>query len=232
MIDKLVIDESTLEELGLHGQTIYLVEYDMASETKITKVGDCFYHDGKLITAEEKVGIDKKNDLARKYRNDLVYSLKFKLLATKHLESAWWINGEMLDTTIAELEGMKAKMKADGFNDVDKRVKIIPVLTNGEGFTHYEDKKAEFILDFLMEHVKYAQDGINDKRISPSNLWRIKQAVSICNIQAESLKSHERYNEIMDTVNMLDEMAGECDALVLKAKEEAEAEKQAGKQAK
>jgi len=232
MVDKLVIDESALEELGLHGETIYLVEYDMNSETKIDKVGDHFYHNGKLITQEEKEGLDKKNELARKYRNQLLFSLKFKLLATKHLESAWWINGEMLDTTIRELEEMKAKMKADGFKDVDKRVKIIPVLTNVEGFTHYEDKKAEFILDFLMEHVRYAEEGINDQRISASTLWRVKQAVSICNIQAESLKEHERYNEIIDTVNMLDELATQCDALLLKAKEDAQAEKEAGKQAK
>lgn len=232
MVDKLLIDESALEELGLCGETIYLVEYDMNAETKIIEVGDSFYHNGRLISKEEADGLRKRNELARKYRNELLFSLKFKMMATKHLESAWWINGEMLDVTIASLEEMKEKMKADGFKDVDKRVKVIPVLTNNEGFTHYEDKKAEFILDFLMEHTKYAQDGIDEKRISASTLWRIKQAISICNIQAESLKAHERYNEIMDTVNMLDELAGECDAIVLKAKEEAEAEKQAQKKAK
>ena len=232
MVDKLIIDESALEQLGLCGQTIYLIEYDLNSEVKIEKIGDHYYHNGHLITEEEKEGLVRKNESARRFRNGLLFSLKFKLLATKHLESAWWINGEMLDTTIAELEEMKAKMKADGFNDVDKRIKIIPVLTNPEGFTHYVDKKAEFILDFLMEHVRYAEDGINDQRISPSNLWRIKQAVSICNILSESLKEHERYSELIDTVNMLDELATQCDALLLKQKEEREAEKQAGKQTK
>ena len=237
MLEKLLIDESALEALGLHGETIYLVEYDMNAETKILVMGDettgfTYFHNGKLISKEEAEGLQKKNELARKYRNELLFSLKFKMLATKHLESAWWINGEMLDTTIQSLEEMKEKMKLDGFKDVDKRVKVIPVLTNTEGFTHYEDKKAEFILDFLMEHAKYAQDGIDAKRISASTLWRIKQAISICNIQAESLKAHERYNEILDTVNMLDELAGECDAIVLKAKEEAEIEKKSQKQTK
>jgi hypothetical protein len=135
----------------------------------------------------------------------------------------------MLDTTIKELEELKAKMTSEGFKDVDKRIKIVPVLTNAEGFTHYEDKKAEFILDFLMEHVRYAEEGINDQRISASTLWRVKQAVSICNILSESLKEHERYPELMDTVNMLDELAGQCDALLLKQKEEKQAEEEAQK---
>lgn len=226
MVDRLIIDESALAELGLHSETIYLVEYDMASELKISE-------DDKISkTKEELDGIRQKNDLARRFRNDLVYLLKFKVYATKHLESAWWINGEYLDTTIAQIEALKAEAKEKGFGDIDKRIKIVPVFTNQEGFQHYEDKKAEFVLEFLMEHIHYGQDAEEEGRISASTLWRMKEAVKICNILAEELKENSRYFELESTINLLDELTTKCDAMLLKEREDKKAEAKAGKQSK
>ncbi len=226
MVDKLIIDESALAKLGLHGETIYLVEYDMASEQKITQ-------DMKLTkTAEELKQVEERNKLARDFRNDLVYKLKFNLNATKHLESAWWIDGAYLDQTIREIEGLKDEAKEKGFGDIDKRIKIVPVFTTTEGFQHYEDKKAEFVLEFLMEHIRYGEKAEDEGRIAPSTHWRMKEAVRICNVLTEELKTHERYFELQSTINLLDELTMKCEIMIQKEREERKAEAQAGKQSK
>ena len=225
-MDKLIIDEAALAQLGLHGETIYLVEYDMASELKITE------NDKLTKTAEEIHAIKEKNELSRRFRNDLVYLLKFNVYATKHLESAWWINGKYLDRTITQIEELKAEAKERGFGDIDKRIKIVPVFTNTEGFQHYEDKKAEFVLEFLMEHIKYGQKAEAEGRIAPSTHWRMKEAVKICNILSEELKGHSRFFEVQSTINLLDELTSKCEAMILEEREERKAEAKAGKQSK
>jgi hypothetical protein len=213
--NRLVMDEKALAELGLHDEAIYTVEYDLYSEVDLTP------QQKRKLTTEEQKEIKRKNDLSREFRNKLVFVLKFKLNATKHLESSWLIDGEFLDQTVSKLESLKAEMKAKGFTDCDKRIKIIPIFTTDEGYEHYEDKKAEFVLEFVMEHVKYAEDGIKNKRISQSTLWRCKQAITICSALAEELKTNQRYNEIVDTINMLDELNAQCEAFLLEAKEKA-----------
>lgn len=211
--NKLVIDEKALEALGLHGETIYTVEYDLYSEKYLTDAQK------RKLTKEQKSANERFNKLARIFRNAMVFSLKFKLDAVKHLESSWLLDGEKLDEAIREIEEIKAKAKSKGFEDIDRRIKIIPIFTTPEGFESYKDKKAEFILDFIMEHVKMAEDGLKDKRMAQSTLWRCRKAVEICNSHIESLKGHERYNEMLDTVNMLDELNGQCEAFLSEEKE-------------
>jgi hypothetical protein len=212
--NKLVIDEKALEALGLHGETIYTVEYDMYSEKYLTDAQK------RKMTKEAKLANERFNKLARIFRNKIVFALKFKLDAVKHLESSWLLDGDKLDLAVAEFDDIKNKAKSKGFDDIDRRIKIIPIFTTPVGFENYKDKKAEFILDFIMEHVKMAEEGVKDKRMAQSTLWRCRKAVEICNSHIESMKGHERYNEMLDTVNMLDELNGQCEAFLTQQKQE------------
>jgi hypothetical protein len=189
----------------------------------------------KTLNKEQVLAYERFKKLARIFRNKLVFTLLFNLDATKHLESNWLIEGDKLEQAVSAIEGIKADMKNRGhgikeFEDADERIKIIPIVTTNEGFQHYEDKKAEFVLEFLMEHVKYAEEGIKTKRMAQAILWRSKKAVEICNAHAEGLKKNERYSEILDTINMLDELNGQCEAFLLEAKEKAKDEKEKQKQ--
>jgi hypothetical protein len=224
--NKLIIDEKALEELGLCGETIYAIEYDLYGEKNLTP------SEKKTLSKEEKAQVERNNKIGRELRNKLVFTLKFKLFATKHLESSWLLDGEHLDEAVSEIEGIKNEFKAKGFADCDKRIKIVPIITTSEGFQHYEDKKAEFVLEFVFEHVKYAETGIKEQKISQSTLWRCKQAVSICNALAEELKGNERYNELVDSINILDELNAQCEAFILEQKEQAKAEKENAKTSK
>lgn len=209
----MVIDEKALEELGLSGQTLYIIEYDMYSEKYLTDIQK------RKLTKEQREANERFNKLGRIFRNKLIFALTFKINCTKHLESSWLLDGEKLDEAVAEIEAIKTKAKAKGFEDIDRRIKIIPIFTTPDGFESYKDKKAEFILDFIMEHVKMAEDGLKDKRMAQSTLWRCRKAVEICNSHIESLKGHELYNEMLDTVNMLDELNGQCEAFLAEEKE-------------
>jgi len=215
MSEKLILNEQALEKMGIVSETIYTLEFDMNAELKIPK----------SATKEEKEYIKRQNKLSRKFRNKMMHLLKFKLYATRHLESSWILEGKYLESAVRELEQLRNEMKARGFKDADKRIKIIPILTTVSGFQTYEDKKAEFLLDFLMEHIKYCEKGIKEQRMSEPILWRCKQAVSIVMAHSEALKNHKRYNEIMDTISILDEQIGECGKIILETKREKQKEK-------
>jgi hypothetical protein len=221
--NKLIIDEQALEELGLKGSTIYTCEYDMYSEKYLTDA------EKRKLTKEQKDANERFNKLARIFRNKIVFSLKFKLDAIKHLESSWLLDGDKLDLAVSEIEQIKTDAKRKGFDDIDQRIKIIPIFTTPDGFENYKDKKAEFILSFIMEHVKMAEEGVKNKRMAQSTLWRCRKAVEICNSHIESMKGHERYNEMLDTVNMLDELNGQCEAFLTEQKQ-AKAKKKAKKE--
>jgi hypothetical protein len=212
--NKLVIDEKALEALGLHSETIYSLEYDLYSEKYLTDA------QSRKLTKEQREANKRFNKLARVIRNKIAFTLKFKLDAVKHLESSWFLNGDKLDIAVAEIEQIKTDAKRKGFDDIDSRVRIIPIFTTPEGFENYKDKKAEFILNFIMEHVKMAEDGLKDKRMAQSTLWRCRKAVEICNSHIESMKGHDRYNEMLDTVNMLDELNGQCESFLCDQKAE------------
>jgi hypothetical protein len=76
-----------------------------------------------------------------------------------------------------------------------------------------------------MEHIAYMEKAEKAKRVAQSTVWRCKKAVEICNAHAEGLKDNERYNEILDTINMLDELVGQVEAFVTDAKEKTAKEK-------
>jgi len=193
--NEIVLDIKALEAMGLHSEAIYTIEYDLNSELKIHKNS----------TPEEKKQAKIMNDLAREFRNKLQFILKFKLQATKHLESCWLISESNLETAVNDLSELKDAMRNKGFKDVDKRLRIIPILTTIEGFESYEEKKAEFLLSFAMEHIKYCDLAIKTKKMPRGTMWRCKEAYSIINGLKEELKKNKRYHELVDTVGVLGE---------------------------
>lgn len=205
MIEKLILDEKALESMGLSSKTYYIIEYDLYDDRCKIPANN---------TPETKKRLQKRNKLAKSFRNKLIFLLKFKLNATKHLESCWVIEENRLDLAIDALEGLKEEMKAKGFSDIDKRLRVIPILTTVEGFQHYEDKKVEFLLNFAMEHLAYIDKGKKAQRMSKSTLWRCKQAYSIVEALKDELKGNQRFNEILDTNEMLGEAIGDIESII------------------
>ena len=202
--NEIVLDVKALEAMGLHSEEIYTIEYDLNSELKIRRNS----------TPEEKKQAQKMNQLAREFRNKLQFILKFKLHATKHLESSWIISKENLEIAVNALSELKESMQNKGFKDVDKRLRIIPILTTSEGFESYEEKKAEFLLNFAMEHTKYCDLAIKTKKMPRGTMWRCKEAYSIINALKEELKGNKRYNELVDTVGVLGERISLAEAAI------------------
>jgi len=204
MIQKLVLDSEALATLGLGDRAVYLIEYDMHSEQKIEdKLG-----------SDAKKELKKHNELSREFRNRLIFLLKYNLKATRHLESCWIIDENRLETAIEGLNDLKEKMKAKGFKNMDERLRIIPILTTEEGIQNYDDKKAEFLLDFTMEHVQYMENAIKTKRVANGLIWRSKKACEIVHELKEEIKTNPRYKEVVDTVTILDELIPRVEAIV------------------
>lgn len=207
--DKLVLDSKALEEMGLKSEEIYTIEYDLNSVLKIPK----------NISPERKKELQNRNKLAKEFRNRLHFILKFKLHATKHLESCWILSEKSLEFATGQLESFKSEMKAKGFHDIDKRIRIIPILTTESGYESYEEKKAEFILEFAMEHIKYCEKAKKEQKMARGTLWRCKEAYSICSALKEELKANKRYNELVDTIEALGESVARVEPLVKTQKE-------------
>lgn len=213
---ELILDREQLNAMGIHSEEIYTIEYDMSSERKIPKGA----------TEYEIKEIKAKNKLAREFRNKLIHALKFRIMASKHLESSWIISKEKLEIAVEELEDLKAEMESKGFRDVDKRLRIIPILTTDAGFEHYEELKAQFLLKFATEHIRYIDNGIEDQRMSPPILWRCKKAYSIIEELKEEVKHRpDLYDEIVDTVSLLSDKISIMEDFMRKWKEERDAEK-------
>jgi len=209
LIDKLILDEQALATLGLGDQAVYLIEYDLHSERKIPK----------NLTVEQKKQAQIRNRLAREFRNKLIFLLKYNLRATRHLESCWIIDETRLKTAVEGLEELKAQMESKGFRNVEKRLRIIPILTTIEGLQNYDDKKAEFLLDLAMEHVQYLEKAKKAKRVANGIIWRCKKAFEIISELKEELKKNKRYKELVDTVEVLDELISRVELILKKQKE-------------
>jgi len=206
--DKLILNDKALAEMGFAEEAIYLIEYDLNSPHKISK----------RATKEQKKELKKRNKLAREFRNKLTYLLKFNLRATKHLESCWIIDEKHLDSAVKSLEELKNQMKAKGFKNVDKRLRIIPILTTLEGYESYETKKAEWLLEFIMEHIRYMEKAEMERRATKGLIWRSKRAFEIVSELSEELKNNPRYKEILDTNQALDEQTCKVEAIVKEEK--------------
>jgi len=215
-IKDLILDSKALGKMGLADTPIYIIEYDLPTP---------FKSGNKLripanSSESKKREIIKKHKLSIQFVNKVFFLLKFKLKATKHLNSCWIIEETRLETAINELEELKEEMKAKGFSDVDKRIRIIPILTTLDGFEHYAEKKVEFLLEFSMEHIKYTEKGKKERKMSQSTLWRCKQAYSIVESLKEEVKGNKRYNEVKDTNALLGEHIAYIENMIEKQKRE------------
>jgi len=212
---KIILDAETLAKMGIHGEAIYTIEYDLQSERKILK----------NATPAERKEAQARNKLARHFRNKVVHALKFNIRAYKHLESSWIVSEDRLEKAVEELSEISEEMRERGFENVEKRLKIIPILTTQEGFEHYEDRKAQFLLQFAMEHIKYIDKGLDEQRMTPSTLWRCKKAYSIISDLKEEVKNRQDlYDEITDTISLLDDKISVVEEEIAKWKAEEQEE--------
>lgn len=208
-ITKLVLDKGALAEMGLGDKAVHLIEYDLPSKRKISNDS----------TKEQKKANKERNKIARDMRNRLIYLLKFKLLATQHLESCWIIEETRLESAMKVLTHFRDKMELNGFTDAKKRLRIIPILTTEEGLKNYEDRKIEFLLDYATEHIRY-MDKVKKKRRAANGLvWRCKEAFKAISSLAEEVKTHKRYKELIDTIMALDGATCKAEAILKVEKE-------------
>lgn len=131
MTDELIFQIEDAEKMGLHGEALYVIEYDLNSRRIIPK----------NVSETEREEMERYNKVANEIRNKLFFALKFRIMATKHLESSWLISKERLGQAVAEIDAIKAEMKLGGFDNVDKRIRIIPIMTTEDGFENYEDQR-------------------------------------------------------------------------------------------
>ena len=183
---KLILDKDALARMGLYGKVIFLVEYDMHSEWVIPED----------TPVEEVKWITQRNKLARRFRNDLVYLLKYKLFATQHLQSCWIIEGKYLGTARAELEALKDKMIERGFKDADRRIKVIQIVTTPQDNEYYDTKKANFLLNFISEALGYCDRAEKSGELKKGTLWRVEKAFEIVSLLKEEVQNHKLYGEI------------------------------------
>jgi len=189
----LQIKPQELENMGLKPNAIYQIIYDFPSPSK--------YFSKEV------------NEFLKSLRNTLNYVLKWNLEAIQYLESCWIINEEQLKSANNLLSKIidKYNEKALDYNlselfgnrGIEKQIKIFPIFTTDEGFEHYEDRKIEFMLEFIMENIKAIDKGLKEKRINHDILWRSKKAYEIVNILKDSQKTHNRFNEVKDRLSNL-----------------------------
>ena len=175
------------------------------------------------ITEVDKEERERYNKVANEIRNKLFFVLKFRIMATKHLESSWLISKERLADAVTEIDAIKAEMKRGGFDNVDKRIRIIPIMTTEDGFESYEDQKIQFLLQFIGEHLAYADKGLDEQRLPKSSLWRMKKTYEIVNLLADELKSTDAQHEVKDMNELLSDKISQCDAMLQKQEDEAKA---------
>lgn len=209
-IDRLILDKESLERMGLHAKIIFLVEYDMHSEWVIPED----------IPSEEAKWIAQRNKLARRFRNDLVYLLKYKFYATQHLQSCWIIEGKYLEMAITELEELKRKMKERGFNDADRRIRVIQIVTTPQDNKYYDDKKAGFLLRFIQEAFEYCNKAEQKGTMHKSTLWRCEKAYEIVSIMKEEIGTHESYKIIEEGLSKLEKRIEQIKPLVKEEEED------------
>jgi len=198
-MDRLMLDKEALDKMGLHAKVIFLVEYDMHSEWVIPED----------IPVEEAKWIAQRNKLARRFRNDLVYLLKYHLNATQHLQSCWIIEGKYLDFAKTKLKELIKKMIERGFRDADRRIRIIQVVTTPEDNEYYNTKKANFLLRFIQEGLGYCEKAEKKGKLDKGALWRMEKAFEIVSIMKEEVLNHKLYGKIEEGLIKLRERTEE-----------------------
>lgn len=202
-MDGLVLNKEALEKMGLYAKVIFFVEYDMHSEWKIPE--DSSHEEAKWLA--------QRNKLARRFRNDLVYLLKYNLYATRHLQSCWIVEGKYLDVAKTELKELIKKMEERGFHDASRRIRIVRIVTTPEDNEYYETKKANFLLNFINEALGYCDRAEKKGKLEKGTLWRIEKAYEIVSIMKEEVQGHKLYGEIEKDLAKLRERTEEVKPL-------------------
>lgn len=207
MADKLLFDKTAMEKLGLMDTPIYLIEYDLPRESeKFTK---------------------KMNKTLRQLRNKLNFALKFKILAMKNLESSWIIPENRLEYARKFLESLKTEFKQKGYTgNIDRRIRIIPIITILEEQETYADRMVNFLLEWITEAQETIVKGIKMKTLSDAGFWRVKKCYEDVNIHLSHamVKKHKLINQIKDDLEILDMDIHRYENIVeAKRKEEKEA---------
>jgi len=186
MTTKLTLDREALDKMGIYSEAIFTIEYDIPRGFKV-----------KGLTKEQ-------SQFLTAMRFKMNQTIKFKLKCMRNLDSSWFLQKEKLEEAESFLTEMRDEYKAYGFN-MDKRIRIIPILTTTEAFESYEERKAEFLLQWISESMEKVLEGIHNKSMSETTLWRCKKCVETVEITKEQLKGHSRYNEVLDELNNLDD---------------------------
>lgn len=208
----IILDKDALEKMGIVSKAIFTIEYDVASKVKIPK----------NASPSERDELKKKNKIATKIRNKLLFSLKFKIVATEHLESSWIISKEKLAVAIEELNKIKDEMKLHGIPNADKRLRIIPILTTEEGYEDYEDQKRQYLINFAMEHIQYCDKGLGDERMAKSTLWRCKKSFEFIEVLVQELQSEDSRLEVKDMNILLCDKIQLCEQMIKDQEDEEE----------
>jgi uncharacterized protein YdcH (DUF465 family) len=197
--------------MGLSGEVFYLFEYDIPSAVKNQHKQEL----SSKYTAEQ-------GRFFRKLRNLAMFELKFKIHAMQNLYSSWFVTENKLDLAKQLCATLKTELQNEGFPQYAKKVRIIPILTNEAGAEAFEDKMAEYLVQFAIESIKQVDKGIHDQIMSESLLWRCKKAVEAIDTLKEELNGNEAFNEIVDAVEELDDKINQYEA-IKKAKKEKQA---------
>jgi len=196
----LQLDVNELRKMGLSGTCFWVIEYDLPSLIRDQHAKDPEEKYQKGYTKEDAENIQK-------IRNKLLYQLKFNrnIGAIRNLLSSWFINEDALEEAKKLCEEIRSELESNGLHGFVNKVRILPILTNEEGLETFEDRKAEFLLDFCMEAQKQVEKGLKIGSLYEPTLWRCDKTYEIVNALKEQLRSHKRYNEIVDTVEVLND---------------------------
>ena len=246
-MSELILNVEELNKMGLNGQEFYLIEYDLNSRrlipqdfkvcakcnahTENLKTGFCAKCGADItnevvkspITESEKEERVRYNKVANEIRNKMFFALKFRIMATKHLESAWLVSKERLTDAVKELDAIKVEMKRGGFDNVDKRIRIVPILTTEEGAENFEEMKVQFLLQFCGEHLAYCDHALDEQRIAKSSLWRCIKTYEIINILADELKTEDAKHEVKDMNELLSDKVSQVQQMLQRQEDETKA---------
>jgi hypothetical protein len=218
VLEDLVLDKEALEKAGLYAEEVYMIGYDLPSAKKVSKKKGTI--NGRRATAPEVEEALRLNKITEHYRNKMKYLLKWKLMATKHLESSWIITKDRIKEAVAELSELKSEMKPI-FRDIDRRIRIVPLWTTEQGYETFEELKAQFLMDFATQHIASCDKGLDAKKMDSSKIWRCKKAYEYIHILADELRNKSLRNEVKDTVALLGDKIAQVEAMLLDIENEA-----------
>jgi len=170
---------------------IFLIEYDLPTErTEFS---------------------DKVNKKIRGLRNAIMFTLRYKLLAQRNLESSWFIEEKRLEETEAVISQIIEEFKKEipETFDLANRIKIIPIYTTKEGYDYYQNRKTEFVIEFIDEMIELVNKGIQDEHISESSLWRAKKALEVYEVLKPDLEGKPLFPKIRKKIGELQELIEE-----------------------